>query len=508
MSLRPPLFLNSFCRFTEFPLHCHHFLRHPVSLVLFNTLGRKKQPFTPLSPPEVSFYTCGPTVYNYAHIGNFRAYIAADTLRRWLTYGHNYTVKWVLNITDVDDKTIRDSQTQYPQLSPKDALQRFTRHYENIFFEDLAALGIPKSAFFANPRATEYIPHMQDLIRSIAKKGFAKEVQGSIFFNVKKWNEANRYGKLLSLDLSALQTGNRSLADEIEKEDVADFALWKAEKPGEPSWDFDFFGKHLPGRPGWHIECSAMEKELFGLPFDIHSGGVDLIFPHHEDEIAQSCCGYGEDSTRFWVHNEHLLVDGKKMSKSLGNFYTLRDLQKKGFSPSAIRFFLATNHYRTKLNLTDDGLHAAERVLQKLSHFARLATNVEDGDTRLRDEIVTLLDTAYRDFSSGMDDDLNAPLAIAAVHALVSSVSPLSPFSAKESEKLKSFCVFVERVFGVSFSPKQSAVPPKVRELAEKREKARAEKNWALADSLRDEIAALGYTVTDTQNGFELLPQS
>ena len=346
MSLRPPLFLNSFCRFIEFPLHYHHFLRHPVSLVLFNTLGRKKQPFTPLSPPEVSFYTCGPTVYNYAHIGNFRAYIAADTLRRWLTYGHNYTVKWVLNITDVDDKTIRDSQTQYPQLSPKDALQRFTRHYENIFFEDLAALGIPKSAFFANPRATEYISHMQDLIRSIAKKGFAKEVQGSIFFDVKKWNEANRYGKLLSLDLSALQTGNRSLADEIEKEDVADFALWKAEKPGEPSWDFDFFGKHRPGRPGWHIECSAMEKELFGLPFDIHSGGVDLIFPHHEDEIAQSCCGYGEDPTRFWVHNEHLLVDGKKMSKSLGNFYTLRDLQKKGFSPSAIRFFLATNHYR------------------------------------------------------------------------------------------------------------------------------------------------------------------
>lgn len=457
--------------------------------------------FTPLSSEKISFYTCGPTVYNYAHIGNFRAYIAADTLRRWLTFGHQKKVQWVLNITDVDDKTIRDSREKHPDLSPKDALQQFTRYYEDIFFQDLRSLGIPKDAFCANPRATEYISHMQNLIRNITEKGFAKEREGSVFFDVKKWNEANKYGKLLSLDLSALQTGSRALADEIEKEDVADFALWKAEKTGEPSWDFDFFGKNIPGRPGWHIECSAMEKELFDLPFDIHSGGVDLIFPHHEDEIAQSCCGYGCEPTNFWIHNEHLLVEGKKMSKSLGNFYTLHDLVQKGHTPEAIRFFLATNHYRAKLNLTEEGIVSAQKVLEKCTHFARAVMRVAGGEDCLRSEVISLLEKAKKDFSEGMDDDCNTPLAVAAVHQCISQTASLSPFSSSESEQILSFLTLVENVFGVPFIPQQETIPQNIIDLAERRKQVRVEKNWQESDALRDEIAALGYTVQDTPTG-------
>lgn len=470
-------------------------------LRLFNTLGREKQVFTPIHSQKVSFYTCGPTVYNFAHIGNFRAYIAADILRRWLVYGHHYTVNWVLNITDVDDKTIRNSKQKYPEIPPKEALKKFTQYYEEHFFNDLEYLGIPKNSFYANPRATEYISEMQDLIRDIANNGFVKEREGSLFFDVKKWNEANTYGKLLSLDLLSLQTGKRVLADEIEKEDVADFALWKAKKTGEPAWDFDFFGKNIPGRPGWHIECSAMEEKIFGLPFDIHSGGVDLIFPHHEDEIAQSCCGYGHEPTNFWIHNEHLLVDGKKMSKSLGNFYTLHDLIQKGNRPEAIRFFLATNHYRAKLNLTEEAISSAQNVLEKLTHFARVATRVADGEDGLRDEVARFIQTAEKDFSAGMDDDLNTPVAVAAVHALVSNVSSFSPFSVSESEKILSFLSLIQNIFGGDFLPKNETIPQEIITLAEKRKRARAEKDWKASDTLRDEITSLGYTVQDTPTG-------
>lgn len=476
-------------------------------LSLFNTLGRTKQVFVPIYPGKVSFYTCGPTVYNYAHIGNFRAYLAADTLRRWLENGHNLSVQWVLNITDVDDKTIRDSKVRYPDLSPKEALKKFTRHYEDIFFQDLEKLGIPHSAFYANPRATDYIEQMQNLVRQISKKGFAKEVGGSVFFDVKKWSEANTYGKLLALDLSSLKTGTRSLADEIEKDDLSDFVLWKAEKEGEPAWDFDYFGKNLSGRPGWHLECSAMEEDIFGLPFDIHSGGVDLVFPHHEDEIAQSCCGYTKEPTNYWIHNEHLLVEGKKMSKSLGNFFTLHDLLEKGFSSEAIRFFLVTNHYRAKLNLTEEGLHGAQNVLDKIENFLRRVTTGDSGETCLRDEIKTFIHTAEEGFLLAMNDDLNTPVAIASVHALITQLSPLAPFSLPEEEKIFSFFSFVETVLGVPLIPQQQDIPEEILALAELREKARVEKDWAESDRLRDLLLEKGFIIQDFAMGFELLPK-
>ncbi len=486
---------------------CEHVFRFYTQMLrLFNTLGRKKVPFVPLSKESVSFYTCGPTVYNYAHIGNFRAYLSADTLRRWLTYGAGLTVDWVLNITDVDDKTIRDSREKYPNMDPKQALKKFTEYYENIFFEDLKSLGISRDDFFSNPRATEFIPQMQDLIRKIGERGFIKIIDGSLFFDVLQWSQVDSYGKLLHLDLSSLKSGTRSLADEIEKDDMADFALWKAEKEGEPSWDFDYNGTNYRGRPGWHLECSAMEQDIFGLPFDIHSGGVDLIFPHHEDEIAQSSCGYACEPTRYWMHNEHLLVDGKKMSKSLGNFYTLRDLIEKNHSPDSIRLFLVMNHYRSKLNLTEEGIDSANNVLQKFHNFIRNIRSGEGGEGCLRSHVLELIKAAKSDFTMAMDDDLNTPVAIAAFHGLISKLQSFSPFSQEERESIENFFKLGSDVFGVSFLPVSSKVPPEVTALAEQREQARKSQDWAQSDRIRNDLLTLGYEVRDTSSGYEVFP--
>ncbi len=479
-----------------------------MTLQLFNTLGRSLQKFSPIRDGEVSFYTCGPTVYNHAHIGNMRAYLAADTLRRWLTHGHQYNVKWVMNITDIEDKIIRDSKIAYPDAEPMQALKQFTQKYEDLFYADLEQLNIPKSAFFANPKATEFIVGMQELIRNIAKRGYAYEVDGSIFFDVKKWAADDTYGKLLHLDLDNLKTGTRSMADEVEKHDLSDFVLWKAEKPGEPSWNFDFEGTDFPGRPGWHLECSVMENEYFDLPFDIHSGGVDLIFPHHEDEIAQSACGYECEPTRFWLHNEHLMVDGKKMSKSLGNFYTLADLIEKGNSTEAVRFFLVSNHYRSKVNLTDESITAAANGLEKIRNFLHLATSGDNGETRPQNRVASLAQQAEQDFRAAMDDDLNTSVAIAAVHGLVSDVMPLLPLSADELESMQGFFTLAQNTFGVPLFPKGTKAPAEVIALAEQRLVARQEKDWPESDRLRDAIAELGFTIRDTSDGYDLLPVS
>ncbi len=366
---------------------------------------------------------------------------------------------------------------------------------------------ISRSDFFSNPRATEFIPQMQNLIRLIAEKGFVKRTPDGIFFEVKKWAEVDHYGKLLNLDLSALKSGTRTLADEIEKEDVADFALWKAEKQGEPSWDFDFFGENIPGRPGWHLECSAMEEALLGLPFDLHSGGVDLCFPHHEDEIAQSKCGYGVEPTRFWMHNEHLMVEGKKMSKSLGNFYTLSDLVAKGHSAESIRFFFATNHYRVKINLSEEALFSAKNSLEKFRNFLRFGEVRQDGEEN-KNRIFPALQKAKADFCAAMDDDLNAPVAISAVHEFFSAISPLAPFSPEEKTCITEWFQWCGSVFGVDFFPKTVEIPKEIFLLAESRQNARIKKNWAEADRLRLAIEDVGFEMRDTSSGFDILPRS
>ncbi len=470
-----------------------------MPFVLYNTLTRSKQEFTSIKPGEVGFYTCGPTVYNYAHIGNMRAYVSADLLRRYLQYGCDYSVKWVMNITDIDDKTIRDSKVKYPDLEPKEALKQFTEFYTQAFFEDLDSLNIPESVFRANPRATHYVHGMQDLIGKIHLKGFAKIIDGSVFFDVHKWHKANKYGKLLNLDLSALKTGTRSLADETDKDNLADFVLWKSAKQGEPSWDLKLNNQILSGRPGWHIECSVMEKEIFDLPFDIHSGGVDLIFPHHEDEIAQSACGYGCEPTNYFMHNEHLLVDGKKMSKSAGNFYTLRQLTEHGFTPETFRFFLLQNHYRKKLNLSFNALSGAATALEKIRNAIDTALVAKHGEGCLSNEFLSLLKDTKSSFEKAMNDDVNTPVAMAVLHEFFSKLQSFTLDSESRSQ-LQDFAEYLENIFGVRLLPMQSEIPGEIINLAEERKQARINKDWALSDELRDRIANLGYAVRDEAN--------
>ena len=460
---------------------------------LYNTLHRKKEQFLPISESQVQFYSCGPTVYNTVHIGNLRAFLCADTLYRWLKYGLEYSVQWVMNITDVDDKTIRDSQVKYPNLDPMKALLTFTRHYEEKFFEDLETLNIPKSSFSSLPRATDSIIEMQDLITRIYNNGIAYEKDGSIYFSVEKYIEKQQYGKLVQLDLDKLKTGTRTLADEIEKDNAQDFVLWKAQKEGEPSWSFELDKNSYPGRPGWHIECSAMEYAAFGkLPFDIHSGGVDLCFPHHEDEIAQSTAGYGQAPTNYWIHNEHLLVEGQKMSKSLGNFYTLSDLMEKGYSAEVVRFFLVTNHYRTKLNLTEDGLQAAHESLQRIRNAALLMKkSPQKGDN------IDSFDTKFR---QALCDDINTPQAISVIFSLLSETNI-------DTQKALRFLEFAEHIFGVRFLPQESQIPPEIQKLAEERHQAKEQKDYEKADTLRDEAFEQGFVIRDTSTGFEILPR-
>src|SRR3989338_8353872 len=314
-----------------------------MPLKLYNTLTRKKEVFKPIKDKIVNLYTCGPTIYDYAHIGNFRAYICSDILKRYLKY-KGFKVKHIMNITDVDDKTIKGANQQ------KISLKDYTKKYEKIFFEDIEALNIDKADVF--PKATEHIKEMIDLVKKLLKNGIAyKSEDGSIYYDISKFKD---YGKLSHTKIKELKEGARVNQDSYEKESANDFALWKAyhEEDGNIFWQTEI-GK---GRPGWHIECSAMSMKYLGSHFDIHAGGVDLVFPHHENEIAQSEAFTGKKFVNYWFHNEHLLVDGRKMSKSLGNYYTLRDLLTKNYNPKAIRYLLLSTHYRQQLNFLKKNL--------------------------------------------------------------------------------------------------------------------------------------------------------
>jgi cysteinyl-tRNA synthetase len=470
-------------------------------LSLWDTRKRKKLPFLPLMDTAVRFYSCGPTVYNRVHIGNLRSFVFADTLRRWLQYGEKYSVQWVMNITDVDDKTIRDSKKTFPEKDPMEALLLFTRQYEDLFFKDIEKLNIPKAEFFKNPRATESISQMQELVRNIAQNGFAYEQDGAVYFDVQKYAQKHQYGQLVEIDFSQQKSTERVENDEYEKECAADFVLWKEQKQGEPAWDFDFFGKNLRGRPGWHLECSAMEKEAFGLPFDIHSGGVDLCFPHHEDEIAQSVAGYGVDPNTYWVHNEHLMVNGQKMSKSLGNFFTLEDLEEKGFAPEIIRFFLATNHYRSKLNLTEEALVSSKTAIVRLRNAVWEILQKEVCTEDLKGDV-------WQDFSEkftrAMQDDLNVSVAISLWFDFVFFFLG-AQFSQDDRQKFLNTVVLVENVFGVRLSPQQESVPEEIHILAQKRDLARKEKKWEEADQYRQQIEEKGFVLRDKEGGYDLL---
>ena len=466
------------------------------TLTLFNTETRKKELFIPAEKDRVRMYTCGPTVYNYAHIGNFRTYVFEDLLRRTLKY-FGFEVTQAMNLTDVDDKTIKGA------LEKEISLEAFTRPYINAFFEDLATLNIEKVEFY--PAATEYFNEMITIIEKLLQKGIAyKGADGSIYYAINKFPS---YGRLSHLHLNELQAGasERVAEDEYEKDNAADFVLWKSydpERDGVIYWESPF-GK---GRPGWHIECSAMAMNLLGETLDIHVGGVDNMFPHHENEIAQSEAYTCKQFVRYWLHSEHLLVDHKKMSKSLGNFYTLRDLLKKGYSGKEVRYLLLQTHYRTQLNFTLQGLEAARSSLERLFDFIDRLRGIDDMEEH--QETLPLIERTKNSFKLALADDLNISSALASLFDLVREVNILCDCGKIGKSEASSVLLFLEdcdRVLGIiPLYEKDLQIPQELQQALQRREAARANKDWKLADECRDLIHAKGYVIEDTPKGARL----
>ena len=456
-------------------------------LRFYNTLTRQKDPFRPLEAGKVGMYTCGPTVYNSPHIGNYRAYVFEDLLRRYLKY-RGYEVRQVMNLTDVDDKTIRDSRRADM------ALQDFTAIHKKAFFDDLQTLNIETAE--AYPAATDHIPDMVAMIQQLRERGHTYDVEGSIYFRLDSFPG---YGRLANLDAEALQEGasGRMDQDEYAKDNVRDFALWKAWSPedGEVYWNTEL-GK---GRPGWHIECSAMSMRYLGSHFDIHTGGEDNIFPHHENEIAQSEAATGETFVNYWLHCRHLLVDNMKMSKSLGNFYTLRDLLEQGFKPKGIRYGLLATHYRQPMNFTLENLRGAETGVQRLLDFM---DNLKSADGSGAD-VEALLRQAQEGFEESLDNDLNISGALGAIFQMVRDVNRLiadGRLSCADAAATGDLMHRFDGVLGV-LDPEEPKGDTEVEGLLAQRQEAREKRDFGRADALRDAIRERGYVIEDTPNG-------
>ena len=466
-----------------------------MKLRFFNTLSRQLQDFQPITPGCAKMYTCGPTVYNFAHIGNFRAYSFEDLLRRTLEYA-GLQVTQVMNLTDVDDKTIRDSRAASLPL------RTFTEKYKKAFFNDLKTLNIESAEVY--PAATDHIPEMIQMIEKLFEKGIAyQSADGCVYFSIDKFPE---YGKLARIDRDNQRSGVRIKNDEYAKDSVADFALWKArdEADGDVWWESPW-GQ---GRPGWHIECSAMSMKYLGDSFDIHTGGIDNMFPHHEDEIAQSEGVTGKKWVNYWLHCDHLMVDGDKMSKSLGNFYTLRDLISRGYTGREIRWVLIGTHYRKKLNFTFGAVDQARDLLNKVDELVvRLQKAAGTGDA----DIAGFIAGCKQSFENGIFDDLNISGAVAALYELMKGANrrlDQNLLSAEDAQKVLDCLKDFDRVFGcfdVDGAAARCAVqddfPAEVQALAEQRAAARKAKDWAESDRLRDAIKALGYAVEDIPGG-------
>ena len=476
---------------TECDTNASQIVAEPITVRFFNTMTRREEEFAPLRAGEARMYTCGPTVHDFAHIGNFRAYVFEDLLRRFLKTA-GYRVVQVMNLTDVDDKTIRKSRAAGLPL------REYTRTYIDAFFKDLDTLGIERAEHY--PAATEHVPEMIALIARLEEKGFAyRSDDGSVYFNIGRFPE---YGKLAHLDKSGLRAGARVAQDEYEKEDLADFALWKAwdENDGEVAWDSPW-GR---GRPGWHIECSAMSMKYLGESFDIHTGGVDNIFPHHEDEIAQSESATGRPFARYWLHCAHLIVDGKKMSKSLGNFFTLRDLVGKGFSGREVRYALLATHYRQWLNFTMDSLEAARTSLARVDEFrGRLSARAGAAASGGPPAWAAGADAAFRGALAG---DLNISAALAVLFDLIRAghkALDAGEVTPPEAAAVQRLLAGWDAILGVLESPR-AEVPVEIEDMARARQAASAAKNWAESDRLRNEIAARGWIVQDSPQGQKL----
>jgi len=467
---------------------------------LHNTLSGKVETFQPLKPGQVGMYTCGPTVYDYAHIGNYRTFVFQDILRRFLKL-RGFKLNHVMNLTDVDDRIIANA------AKAGVGIREYTQKYVQAFFDDCKTLSIESPEHWI--RATDHIDDMVALIEKLQKNTYTYPSEGSIYYRIAKFKD---YGKLSKVDLTGIQAGARVDNDRYEKESARDFALWKAPKPGEHFWETPIGA----GRPGWHIECSAMAMKYLGETLDIHTGGIDLAFPHHENEIAQSEAATGKKFVRYWLHAEHLLVEGEKMSKSLGNFFTLRDLFQKGYKPSALRFALASVPYRRQLNFTFDGLQQATSSVERLRNFALRLKNekfpeVGNGDAEKR------LKQAADDFDAGLSDDLNTAQALAAIFDYVRETNIRMDKGefwqgsvAGAQELLATFDqVFAvledndgEKLAALGFAQEQcglsdSDIDKKVAE----RQAARQRKDFAASDRIRNELADHGILIEDTKDG-------
>jgi cysteinyl-tRNA synthetase len=459
-------------------------------LQIHNTLSGRVEEFRPMVEGEAKFYYCGPTVWDYGHIGNFRASICADILRRYLKF-KGFRVTHVMNLTDVEDRIIALSQKRGQTIDD------YTATYIQAYWEDFDALGCERPDIA--PRATRHIPDMVSLIEKLEQDGHAYRSDGSIYYRISSFPE---YGKLSKINLEGNKAGasERIDSDKYDKEDARDFALWKEPaNADEPAWDTSI-GR---GRPGWHIECSAMSMKYLGETFDIHVGGVDLIFPHHENEIAQSEGATGKPFVRYWIHFEHLKVEGETMSKSKGNYYTFRDVQEKGFSGAAVRYFLLSVPYRKQLNFTFDALRGAERTVESLRDFrARLEeAKTEPGRNA---ELHAATERALSEFEEGMDDDLNTSAALAAVHNLTREVNTALARRSLRADNRREVMAAIERfdsVLNIFGRPRREMLDGEIQQLIEDRQEARRRRDFGRADQVRDQLAERGIVLEDTKDG-------
>jgi cysteinyl-tRNA synthetase len=460
-----------------------------MGLSLYNTLTLKVEPFAPADGNTVRMYSCGPTVYNFAHIGNLRTFTFNDTLRRWLRY-RGFVLQHVMNITDVEDKIIRKSM----ELGVP--MEEYTRKYEQFFLEDMATMRLEKPEQIV--RATEHIPEMVELISTLAQKGFTYESDGSVYYRISKFPS---YGKLSHHDFSGIQAGARVDNDEYDKDDARDFVLWKQRKGAEPCWDAPFGA----GRPGWHIECSAMAMKYLGDTLDIHTGGVDLAFPHHENEIAQSEAASGKPFARFWLHCEHLHVDMQKMSKSLGNIFTLRELIEMGHTPEALRFVLMSVPYRKKLNFTLDSLKGAQSSIERLRNY-KLRVETDRLNEGVNSAVTELGRSALAKFETSMDDDLNTAEALAAIFEYVRETNTLldqAEFLAGNRAEALQLLARFDQIFAV-LEPTVAASSlddAAIDALIAERGAAKKAKQFARADEIRNQLQEAGIILEDTKDG-------
>ncbi len=460
-----------------------------MALRFYNTLTQQLEHFTPLSGNTVKMYTCGPTVYNYVHIGNLRAFTSQDILRRWLLH-RGYQLDHVMNITDVEDKIIRSA------AAANQTIFEYTEKYTQAFLEDTATLRLQRPERIV--KATDHIQDMVEAVEKLGERGFTYRSDGSTYYRIANFPE---YGKLSHNDFSGIRAGARVDVDEYDKADARDFVLWKSKKEGEPGWESPL-GE---GRPGWHIECSVMSMKYLGETLDIHAGGVDLIFPHHENEIAQSEALTGKQFVRYWLHSEHLIVEGQKMSKSLGNFYTLRDLLEKGYAPEAVRYLLASVPYRKKLNFTFEGLKAAATAIDRLRNYKlRLDTAKfpEGSNPKMHERT----EAALRAFHNALDDDLNTAEALAAAFEYIrdtNTAMDAGEFRADDVAGAQKFLRVFDAVFDVlnASVPKGGLSDEEIDKLVAERVAAKKSKNFARADEIRNELAGKGIILEDTKEG-------